>query len=244
MTDILTIIWKESREFLHQRGTMRGTIAMMAIPTLILGVLFPLQTGLIWVESPFSLTAWTFVPVIMIVALIADSFAGERERHTLETLLASRLSDTTILFGKICAAMCYAIILTVIIVMLGLITVNIAHGEGRLLLYPADICAAGAVLSIMTACFAASLGVLISLRASTVRQAQQTLTIGIIIIAFTPGILAEVLPDAAKHSISSVLDSVGMGRLFLVTVAVLLISDSILILAAKARFKRTKLILD
>jgi len=240
----MTIIWKEFREFIHQRGSKRGTIVMMGVPTLILGVIFPLQSGMAWVESPFSLTAWLFVPVIMVVAIIADSFAGERERHTLETLLASRLPDTTILFGKICAAMCYAVFITVVIVLLGLVTVNIAHGGGRLLMYPADIFSAGAVLCVMTSCFAASLGVLISLRAATVRQAQQTLTIGIMVCAFAPGILAEVLPDAVKISISTALDSFGMGKLFLTVFVLLLIADGILIALAKARFKRTKLILD
>ena len=36
--------------------------------------------------------------------MIADGIPGERERHTLETLLASRLSDRSILLGKVMAA--------------------------------------------------------------------------------------------------------------------------------------------
>ena len=38
---------------------------------------------------------------MMVSSLVADSFAGERERHTLETLLASRLPDRAILAGKL-----------------------------------------------------------------------------------------------------------------------------------------------
>jgi ABC-type Na+ efflux pump permease subunit len=35
--------------------------------------------------------------------MITDSIAGERERQTLETLLASRLPDRAILLGKVAA---------------------------------------------------------------------------------------------------------------------------------------------
>ena len=37
--------------------------------------------------------------------LIVDAVAGERERHTLETLLASPASDTGIIVGKMAAAL-------------------------------------------------------------------------------------------------------------------------------------------
>ena len=94
MQDILTIVWKEYKEFVRQRGSLRGTVMVMVVPALILGVLFPFQTGRMWMESPLQLASWVWVPLLMVATMIADSFAGERERHTLETLLTwCRQSD-------------------------------------------------------------------------------------------------------------------------------------------------------
>jgi ABC-2 type transport system permease protein len=39
---------------------------------------------------------------------LGDAIAGERERHTLETLLASRISDRAILLGKVIVTTGYA----------------------------------------------------------------------------------------------------------------------------------------
>ncbi|MBN1292841.1 MAG: ABC transporter permease [Candidatus Latescibacteria bacterium] len=244
MTDILSIMWKEYKEFLHQRGTVRGTVIMMLIPTTILGVLFPMQTGLIWIETPFSLLAWAFVPIMMVVAVIADSFAGERERHTLETLLASRLSDKTILFGKICAAMCYALIITVIVIFLGLITVNISHWDGYFVFYEPDIFVSGLILSVLLACCASCIGIIISLRASTVRQAHQTLTIGLIVIVFTPGIISEFMPSGMKNTIAGMLNLAGFFQVMMMVLGLLIIVNFLLLKLAISRFKRTLLLLD
>ncbi len=65
-----------------------------------------------------------------------DSFAGERERHTLETLLASRLPDHAILSGKLLVCVLYSFIMTIIFIVLCLAVVNIAYWNGQLLMYP------------------------------------------------------------------------------------------------------------
>ena len=123
ISDILTVLWKEVREFSQQRGSSRGTALMLGIPILILGIVMPLQFGKAWIESPISLIAWSWIPLFLAINVIADSIAGERERHTLETLLSSRLSDTSILFGKFFASMFYALFLTFLIV----VTLSLIH---------------------------------------------------------------------------------------------------------------------
>jgi len=242
--DIRTVILKEWKEYLQQRGSMKGTILMLFIPALILGIIFPLQTGLMWLESPLSLAAWAWVPLLMVMSMIADSFAGERERHTLETLLASRLSDSTILLGKILSAVLYALVITVIIIILGLITVNIANPLGGLHFYPVRYLVPGAVLSILVAWLASGIGVLVSLRSSTVRQAQQTLSFGIIIFAFLPGLILPLLPDTAKDDLAVFFETVGTTRSFLLFLLFLLVINILLLKASLMRFRRTRLILD
>ena len=73
----------------------------MLLSPLALAIYLPLQARDAWVNGPIPLVPATLMPVMLVGLTIADSFAGERERHTLPTLLASRLSDRAILIGKI-----------------------------------------------------------------------------------------------------------------------------------------------
>ena len=108
MTDIFTVAWKELREMLIQ-GDPRGRSKLsLLIVVAVFGVLIPLQNGPAWVDSPLSIIVWGWMPFLWVSGIVADSFAGERERHTLESLLATRLSDRAILFGKLLAAMLYS----------------------------------------------------------------------------------------------------------------------------------------
>ena len=58
ISDMLTVMRKEGIELLHMRGSARGTFMITVFPILILGVIFPLQFGRAWAESPVSLIAW------------------------------------------------------------------------------------------------------------------------------------------------------------------------------------------
>ena len=127
MTDAWAIIWKEWREMLGQRG-LRGKSGLL-LTIGVFGIALPLQAGRAWIESPVLLVTWSWVPMFLVSTVIADAFAGERERHTLETLLATRLSDRTILFGKMGAAIGYAAAITVASLVLGVLTVNVAVAD-------------------------------------------------------------------------------------------------------------------
>src|SRR5438105_13515657 len=109
MGDIRTVIWREWREFREQLLSLkRGGLSALVL-ALILGIVTPAQMGPEWLGSSLMLAYWPFVASSMVSSLIADSVAGERERHTLETLLASRLPDHAILAGKVIAALLYGL---------------------------------------------------------------------------------------------------------------------------------------
>jgi ABC-2 type transport system permease protein len=243
ITDIWTILWKEIKELLTQRGRFRGGGASMLIFIGVFGIFMPLQFGRSWVDSPAGLIYWAWIPFLLVSSVVADSFAGERERHTLETLLASRLSDRAILFGKVLAAIAYGWGFTIFSMLLGLITVNVAYGQGQLLLYPAAIGLGILVLSFLVAGLAATLGVLVSLRASTVRQAQQTFTVAFFIL-FVPMFLLPMLPPAWLARIGQLLTTANVEVIASAVAVLLLIVDSGLLAIALARFKRARLILD
>ena len=242
INDIVTVMRKELIEISHMRESRRGFIFALLIPALILGISFPLKLGSVWIDSPASFITWVLGPFILITGIIADSFAGERERHTLETLLATRLSSSAILLGKIFAAMTYALVLTVAFIILGIISVNLVHGHGSILFPPFRYLAGGFLTGTLVASLAANLGVLISLRASTVRQAQQTMGFAIMILFLLPSILLPLLPKSVTGSLDAFFKGVDPLPAIALVSAILITLDVIFFLLAFRMFRRSKLL--
>ncbi len=241
--DVATVMWKEFKELVFVRANLRGGWMGLAIVVAVFGIFLPLQSGPAWLESPLGIAVWAWVPFLMVSSVVADSFAGERERHTLETLLASRLSDRAILFGKLGAAVGYGWGLTLASSLLALITINLVFGRGRLLFYPAEIALGIIGFSFLVALLAAGLGVLISLRAATVRQAQQTFSI-INLVLFIPLFIFPALPEEVKIRLIQELSRVNGNLVAGMAPAALALVDIALVALALARFQRARLILD
>ena len=242
IADIRTVIWKEWREVLAWGGP-RGRLGILMVP-LVFGVFLPWQTGRAWVESPIALVYWAWVPLFLVSSVIADAIAGERERHTLETLLASRLSNRAILLGKVAAAVGYGVGISWLSLLLGLVTVNVAHGQGALLLYPLAVGLGIVTFSVLGASLAAAAGVLISLRAATARQAQQTLSIATMLLLFVPVFGLQALPQEWQARLFETLASMELMSLVFIVAAILGCLTAGLLAVGMARFQRAQLILD
>ena len=87
-------------------------------------------------------------------------------------------------------------------------------------------------------------GVLVSLRSSSVRQAAQTLSLGIMLVLFVPLFGIRALPAATQEALLARLMGLGMNQILAGVVGVLLLLDLGLLAAAAARFRRARLILD
>ncbi|PSO09131.1 hypothetical protein B9Q04_02005 [Candidatus Marsarchaeota G2 archaeon BE_D] len=59
-----------------------------------------------------TLPMFLLLPITSVIVLASDSFAGEKERRTLETLLAEPVSPTTLFLGKTLAPSCVALCVT------------------------------------------------------------------------------------------------------------------------------------
>ncbi len=247
--DILTMIWKEYREVMRQSGSKRSTALRFLIVMVTMSVILPWQAGIAWVTTPVSLGFWILIPVILVTTMVADSFAGERERHTLETLLASRLSDGVILFGKIGAIVSYTWVVTQIIMHIALVPINIRFWEGRIIFYRADAMLIGLGLSLLSASLVSTVGVLISLRASSVKQAAQTLGLAVFILAWGPILALQVLPDEWKTRLGQALKvymvpGADLTQAIFTIAAALVVVNAGFLIAAMIRFQRARLILD
>lgn len=244
MGDLLTVMQKELREYFAPGGSRRGGLLGILLIVAVFGVFIPLETGRGWVTSPFTVAFYgIYLPLSLVTNVIADAIAGERERHTLETLLASRLSDRTILLGKLFAAVAYTWVLTVGTALVGMVVAN-RKGSGPFVTYPAPLALAIAVAAFLVALLYAGIGVQISLRASTVRQAQQTLGLFFLLIFLLPFLIYTVLSAAQKQQFLQWLTSANWTQVGILIGAAVLVVDVLLVALALARFRRAHLILS
>lgn len=243
IADILTVAGKELREILtfgDARGRGKFNILILI---LVFGIFIPLQNGREWVTSPISVMVWGWMPFLWVSSIVADLFAGERERHTLEALLATRLSDQSILFGKLFAAIAYGFTLTWLVMIASLITINIAFIKEGLVFYSFDLLLGALVFSILICGLSASIGVLVSLRTGSVRQAQQMMSTGMLVL-FLPFMLVQFIPKSFLEAAGNVLEGIEPMQIALGVVVVLLVIEMILVVIARRLFQRSKLILD
>jgi ABC-2 type transport system permease protein len=180
----------------------------------------------------------------MFGGMTAGSIAGDRERHTLETLLASRLADRGILLGKIGIAVCFASSCTLGTVLLGMVTVNVTHRTGHLLLYRPMVLVADLVMGLLTATLAATVGVFVSLRAATVREAEQNimaiLGAGSMLVVWGSVSALKTIPGLDAW-FSELVGDLEFVQVFLVLVSVLAVLDVGFLSAADRRFQRPRL---
>lgn len=236
--DIGTVMWKEAKSLFRYRGSLTRGLLTLLVPVAVVAIWLPLEMGRDWVEDWVSLFS-VVTPMVIVMITVPDSFAGERERHTLETLLASRLPDRTIFLGKLLVAVCLGFGMTVLVLILGLVIVNAAHWQGQLALYPAKIFFVDLGVALVVSLLVASAGVLLSLRASTVQEAQQTLALVVMLPPFVLGFSLFFFRD----QISSWLGSTNVIHVILIVAGLLLALAVVLLLAAMRRFKRNRLIL-
>lgn len=244
--DIWTVMWKERKGLLRIRGSRTRALLTLLVPVLMIAMVAPLQLGREWVDGAWSLVGAFLIPMILIGITIPESFAGERERHTLETLLASRLPDRAILFGKVGLAVAYGWVMTLLALGVSLVPVNAVHWEGELMLYRPAVAIADIVVSLLVAGLMANLGVIISLRSETAQGAQQllmtVLLVPLMVLQLVPMLLLSVVPDG-RELLRQWL-SVDFTTVILAVVAVLSAANVGMLVVVMVRFQRARLCLD
>jgi ABC-2 type transport system permease protein len=243
MQDLYTVARKELLELWKARGSLRAQLLSIIPVLVVFGIYLPWQQGELWVQNPIISGIWfIMLPLILAGGTAADSFAGERERHTLETLLASRLSDRDILLGKVVATVVYATGMVWVCALLGLVTVNVSAGSGSFLNYGAAASILIIVGSGLISCCIASIGALVSLHATSVRAATQAVSLFSMVLFLGGPLLLQVLPASARAAVGEALVTADSTLLSLGASAVLAAVDLVLLLVGLSRFQRVRLI--
>jgi ABC-2 type transport system permease protein len=237
MSDIWTIVWKEWRDSIFPAGKMDNLRPIIFIA--ILGILWPLINGLSWLKLSAEMVLLSiYFPFFFILNYIGDAIAGERERHTLETLLASRISDQAILWGKVIATVGYIWGIALVSSFLGVIVVNLSKGLSPWMFYsPVSQWLEVLILILLACLLSASGGVLVSLHSATVRQAQQTLLLSSLVLGLGIFLLGRALALQVVLAMS-------YSQILLIAMLILAVIDAILLAVSMASFHRSRLILS
>ena len=237
--DIQLVVWKEYRELLQGRNNMRKLLAKLLAP-LILAAVFPITWGPEWVNEFPALLIAIIIPALLVGVMIPDSFAGERERHTLDTLLASRLPDNAILIGKMVIPILVSWLAALLFTFLSLVVVNLAHFNGKLLVYsPANLFGIPS-LSLISATLMTGGGILTSMTAESVQEATQKLMTFVLV----PAMALQIVPMLFQKQILALLKVIDGPQLLGLVTAILAAADMGISLLAFRKFQRSKMYLD
>jgi len=237
LDDVLSVVWKERKSQFRVRGSRLRFLLMLFSP-LLLGTIFPITWGPEWLVQLPPLVVATITSVILVAVMVPESIAGERERHTLETLLASRLPDRAILLGKLLVPVTVGVGAALLANLCSLIVLNVTNWQGKILFFSPPIALGSLALSFLMALLTAGAGVFVSLRVATAQEAAQILTFAIII----PPMLLQLVPLLFRDQMQQFLETVNGPQLLLIVLAVLVVLDVAVLLAAVARFQRARLI--
>jgi len=245
LCDTWTVIRKELRELVVAaagNAVVRGLWAVLAV---VFGVVLPWWMGHNWLDRPLTLVVWLILPVPLVVTGVAESIAGERERHTLEPLLATRLPIRAILTGKILAATVFGWLGSLVIMLIGLAVVNLADPAGALHLYTPGLGVAILWFGLLAALFTACVGVSVSMHATTVRRACITMSLLLVVLSFGIAVsvalmlhLGLTITPRPPINLPAVPTSATTGALLL------LLADIGLFVLAGRQFRRTRLLTD
>jgi ABC-2 type transport system permease protein len=124
-TDLSTVAWKEWRSLMG--GRARRQLLIIGGVLAAMSLIFPIEDGRGWVSDPVGMGILGIVmPMLVVSVIVPDAIAGERERHTLATLLASRLPDRAILHGKLGFAVVTGWLTGVAMLLVALIAANLS----------------------------------------------------------------------------------------------------------------------
>lgn len=241
--DTLTVIWKEVNEFLllSNRPMRSGWLLLIGVIGFL--VAMPALGDESWLTA--SLTLWLGFPPLFVTLFIPDSFAGERERHTLETLLATRLPDRAIFFGKYLAPIIVVWLTIEVGMFLSLLPLNLLHSQGALLFFSFETFISGTLLSLLLCMYGGSIGITASLSAPSVQIAQVRTGLAMTFTFLLPFLLLFLATQVFGFTLEQI---VGFFRersaleMTALVSGVLFVLTASLLTIAMGRFRRSRLI--
>ena len=210
-----------------------------------LAIYLPYSSGAEYFTSYPSLIPSLAIPVILVGLLVPDSFAGELERHTLPTLLATRLPERSIVLGKLLVTGAIAWGFALGGLLLSAVVVLLTADNLDTNFYKFEVLFADIVVSLAVVAFASTTGIFVSLRSKTAQDASQMLVMifmtppmigGFIVISLLSGSGSDT-----KDTVTDVMDFIGSLGGQAAIAAVIFVAAGLMYRVSMRRFSRERL---
>lgn len=186
-----------------------------------------------------------FFAAFSLNSAIADAFAGERERGTLETLFVSPLSDWALVFGKWSAGMAYALLQAAAMMLLASVVVGLIAPP----LPPVWAYLAALLATVLLGGMFAGVEAWIAIGAETMRQALTVVTLPFTVIALAfgfglPELMRALSPGqkaALVRFLMHVYNALPLAGWIVAGVAFLLVLDLALLFLTARRLSRIRM---
>ncbi len=167
-----------AQEFSQLPRRMGGTagVSMYAFALLALGVLLPWHLSFDFLDVTV-LSAYACLPALLVAPVVAESFAGDRERSQVP---ASVEELRQWLYAKVAAGALYGWISGVLAIVFGIATVSLSFA--RRIWPPAVLAIDLALMCLAVSIFTACISSAVSIRARTAKYAKRTLRQGFLLL--------------------------------------------------------------
>ena len=245
MSDVATVFRKEMWEALGNSKTRNQMLVSLGVIVLLADFAMPLLDQDYEVSLGRVLFFGAMFSIMTPLFSTADTVAGERERHTLETLLSTRLPDRSIVLGKLLSVLVLGLSIAAGMILQGLVVVSLLFGRWDLFLQFLLLTPAVLVVSLVLSIALSCVGLLVSMRSQTVQGAAQItslLAMPVLLLFFLGPVFFTVffalrsdfrLFDATPNAIAIFIGAA--------TVVALIVIDFVLACITIAAFKRHRL---
>jgi len=194
--DIRTIIWKEFKDIYHLTNTFEFKLKTLFF-LILFGIAFPFWKGEEILYSDSISIIWLGMILISNIQLSIGSFVSERENYSFETLLASRLPDKAIIWGKLLSytifSYIYIILFTLLNVSTLIIIIKAQVSNINYSTFPAKNLYFILLTCFLGALFSSAVGMFLSLKAKNWDQAQNNIRTGYVFIIISLVIVYNII---------------------------------------------------
>ena len=242
MSGIEAVLRKELKEFRAELAGSWSDLVPLAVALVMAGVFLPWVLGPVLLMPGGMQGATAFIAASFVSTFSADSFAGERERQTMEVLLASPLSDRAIVLGKIAALVVAGVLLGGLFLGLGYGALAAIHPVLTKSSFSWTVLPTALFFTVASTTLVAAIGVGVSLRASSLKKAQQTLGSAVMVVLFGPLVASQLVPSSWMEWLESTLTALPDAAAVIGLAALVMSLDILAVLLVLARFRRSRLV--
>jgi ABC-2 type transport system permease protein len=200
-SQVAAVVWKEWRETFRLGRAMRSTSFRFLLLVVFASILGWRQ-GQAFGRDFSTVILLAEFTVLATFPVVTDVFAGEKERHTLETLLASSASERDILLGKFLAILLFGVGFACLACLVEVATVLARFGASSLSGMSLSLILSGLLVGAASGAVLTSLGVVFSLHSNTVRTANQLFAYTIVGLLFATTSAVRSLPATWVATVS------------------------------------------